>query len=208
MRPRKTLYELAVSRNSNSSMPNCQPSEYSASVASPNAPTTSANACARRRSEGEGRSARMSMAEAASTNPTAVLAFICTAPGSTLLSNGKSNTQPASTTIPAAAVKPAASRTSNAPTMGSLSIRADNTDGQQCGLSGDNDKSAAGLSGELDGSQRGGVMPCWIANLTSEGTSLTRSFFISRRRLMKKLRVSDVPSLVKFAIQHGITPPR
>jgi DNA-binding NarL/FixJ family response regulator len=28
-----------------------------------------------------------------------------------------------------------------------------------------------------------------------------------RSRLMKKLGVSDVPSLVKFAIQHGITPP-
>jgi len=28
-----------------------------------------------------------------------------------------------------------------------------------------------------------------------------------RSRLMKKLGVSDVPALVKFAIQHGITPP-
>jgi DNA-binding NarL/FixJ family response regulator len=28
-----------------------------------------------------------------------------------------------------------------------------------------------------------------------------------RSRLMKKLGVSDVPSLVKFAIQHGLTPP-
>jgi DNA-binding CsgD family transcriptional regulator len=28
-----------------------------------------------------------------------------------------------------------------------------------------------------------------------------------RSRLMKKLGVNDVPSLVKFAIQHGITPP-
>jgi DNA-binding NarL/FixJ family response regulator len=28
-----------------------------------------------------------------------------------------------------------------------------------------------------------------------------------RSRLMKKLGVADVPSLVKFAIQHGLTPP-
>jgi len=28
-----------------------------------------------------------------------------------------------------------------------------------------------------------------------------------RSRLMEKLGVSDVPSLVKFAIQHGLTPP-
>jgi DNA-binding CsgD family transcriptional regulator len=27
-----------------------------------------------------------------------------------------------------------------------------------------------------------------------------------RSRLMKKLRVPDVPGLVKFAIQHGLTP--
>jgi DNA-binding CsgD family transcriptional regulator len=28
-----------------------------------------------------------------------------------------------------------------------------------------------------------------------------------RSRLMKKLGVTDVPALVKFAIQHGLTPP-
>ena len=28
-----------------------------------------------------------------------------------------------------------------------------------------------------------------------------------RSRLMKKLGVADVPALVKFAIQHGLTPP-
>lgn len=38
----------------------------------------------------------------------------------------------------------------------------------------------------------------WI--LDSDGNMIYRS------RLMKKLGVSDVASLVKFAIQHGITP--
>jgi hypothetical protein len=32
------------------------------------------------------------------------------------------------------------------------------------------------------GVQPAGVMPCWIANLTSDGTSPTPSFFISRLR--------------------------
>ncbi len=29
-----------------------------------------------------------------------------------------------------------------------------------------------------------------------------------RSRLMSKLGVKDVPSLVKFALEHGLTPPR
>ena len=81
--------------------------------------------------------------------------------------------------------------------------------------------SAIGLISELSG-QRGPLeslskRECQVLQLVVEGhtsNEIERSINLSkpsvdtyRSRLMKKLGVSDVASLVKFAVQHGLTPP-
>ena len=81
--------------------------------------------------------------------------------------------------------------------------------------------SAIGLLSELSG-QRGPLeslskRECQVLQLVVEGRTsgeIAHAVNLSktsvdtyRSRLMKKLGVSDVASLVKFAVQHGLTPP-
>jgi hypothetical protein len=114
IRPRMTLKAPPVSRNKSSSMPKRHPNMYCPNVASPRTLTAKLSPvradfakCSHR---GDVSMADRNKALPARISATAVLAFISTAPGSTLLSNGKLINHPISTVLPIAIVKREAKR--------------------------------------------------------------------------------------------------
>ncbi len=110
MRPGIALKAFVLSRNSSSSMPKFQPNAYWPRVHSPRVATASASTSARNLSRDDRRPPRMNRAEPERTSATAVLAFISTAPGRTLFSDGICQIHPAKRTKPSRAVRPAATR--------------------------------------------------------------------------------------------------